>query len=220
MPNRYFMNQSDYPYAAFAAHTQAKQMAAVLASVEQMQRNNALFGKPFDTPSVLLQAVIIPGEKNTEGQLVESVAFAWFEIVELIQRSPDAIYEIDWRKWEEIIAGAYSQQGFEVILTPRSNDKGRDVIATSKALGSIRFFDQVKAYRPGHVVTAEEVRAMIGVLNINANVSKGLVTTTSSFAPGVLQDPDIARFIPYRLELKGRELLLDWLAAIAARDNK
>jgi restriction system protein len=61
---------------------------------------------------------------------------------------------------------------------------------------------------------------MIGVLSINANVSKGLVTTTSSFAPGVLQDPDIARFMPYRLELKGRELLLEWLASIAARDNK
>ena len=67
----------------------------------------------------------------------------------------------------------------------------------------MRFLEQVKAYRPGLVVTAEEVRAMIGVLTLEPNVSKGLVTTTSTFAPGILQDPDIARLMPYRLEFEG-----------------
>ena len=205
-----------YPYAAMAAHRRTQQMAAVLASVQQLQRNNAL----LETPAVLLQAVIIPGEKTPEGQLIEAIALPWFEIIELMQRSPATIYEIDWRKWEEIIVGAYRQQGFDVVLTPRSNDKGRDIIATSKGLGSVRFFDQVKAYRPGHAVEAEEVRAMVGVLSIEPNVSKGLVTTTSSFAPGVLKDPEIARFVPYRLELKARDELLAWLASIAAAKDK
>lgn len=109
-----------------------------------------------------------------------------------------------------------SHQGFDVVLTPRSNDKGRDVIATSKGLGSVRFFEQVKAYRPGHVVTAEEVRAMVGVLTLDPNVSKGLVTTTSTFAPGIMQDPETARLMPYRLELKGGNALLEWLTTIAA----
>ena len=140
-------NETDYPYAAFAAQRRAQQFAAILTS--EVQRNNAL----LDRPSVLLQAVIVPGDKTPEGRLVEAVALPWFEIIELINRSPEAIYEIDWRKWEEIIAGAYKQQGFEVELTPRSNDKGRDVIATLKGFGSVRFIDQVKAYRPGHVVT-------------------------------------------------------------------
>jgi restriction system protein len=186
---------------------------ALLASVEQMQHS-----APLDTPSILLQAVIVPGEKTAEGLLIESVASIWFDIIERIQRAPDEIYEIDWRKWEEIIAGGYTQLGFDVVLTPRSNDKGRDIIATSKTLGgSVRFFDQVKAYRPGHLVTAEEVRAMVGVLNLEGNVSKGFITTTSSFAPGVFQDQDFARLIPYRLELKWREPLLEWLAKIATK---
>jgi len=217
MPYRFLPGETgSYPHAAFAARRQAQHMAAILASVEQLRRNNAL----LDSPSVLVQAVIIPGDKTAEGQLVEAVALPWFEIIELIARSPEAIYEIDWRKWEEIVAAAYKQQGFDVTLTPRSNDKGRDVIATSKGLGSVRFFDQVKAYRPGHLVTAEEVRAMVGVLTLEPNVSKGLVTTTSSFAPGVLDDPDVARLMPYRLELKDRNSLLDWLASIAATKDK
>ena len=78
---------------------------------------------------------------------------------------------MDWRKWE--IAGAYVEQGFEVILTPRSKDKGRDIIASS-SLGKIRIIDQVKAYRPGHIVTAEEVRAMVGVLVAGRKCLKGV----------------------------------------------
>ncbi len=209
MPGRFVGRRPPrFPYEQIAAQRRS-QMAAILSSPK---RNKAL----LDGPSILLQAVIIPGDKTTEGQLVEAVAFPWFEIIKVLSRSPDTIYEINWRKWEEIVAAAYKQQGFDVTLTPRRNDKGRDVIATSRGLGSVRFIDQVKAYRPGHVVTAEEVRAMVGVLTLELNVSKGLVTTTSAFAPGILHDPEIARLVPYRLELKGRHALLEWLAAVAA----
>ena len=201
----------NFPYASVAAQAQPRSFAPFLTSINDAQRNNTL----LDTPSLLLQAVVIPTDKSAEGQLIECVALPWFEIVELLSRSPSTVHDIDWRKWEEIIAGAYAQQGFEVILTPRSNDKGRDVIATKRGLGSIRFVDQVKAYGPGHLVTADEVRSMLGVLSLDPNVSKGLVTTTSAFAPGIMKDPDLARFMPNRLELKSRDALLEWLVAIA-----
>jgi restriction system protein len=104
-----------------------------------------------------------------------------------------------------------------VILTPRSNDRGRDVIATWKGIGSVRLFEQVKAYGPTQRVNADDVRAMLGVLEIGGNVSKGIVTTTSEFAPGIEQDLGIARLMPYRLELRPRDALIDWLSAIAAK---
>jgi restriction system protein len=119
--------------------------------------------------------------------------------------------------WEEIVAGAYQKAGFdEVILTPRSGDKGRDVVATKNGVGSIRIFDQVKAYKPGHVVTAEEVRAMLGVITGAGNVSKGVISTTSTFAPRVAEDEYLKPYIPYRLELKPRDTLLRWLDELTA----
>jgi restriction system protein len=169
-------------------------------------------------PGVLLQAILTPGDPTEEGRLIEAVALPWFQIIEMIQRDPDVVYKLDWRQWEEIIAGAYRQQGFDVVLTPRSNDKGRDVIATSRGIGSIRYFDQVKAYNPKRLVTAEEVRALVGVLTLEGNVSKAILTTTSDFAPGILRDENIKRFIPYRLELKPKQALLDWLASLARRN--
>jgi restriction system protein len=174
--------------------------------------------KVEETPGVLLKALLIPGDATQEGLLIEAVAPPWLKILELIRADPKTIYEIDPRAWEEIIAGAYTEAGFdEVILTPRSGDKGRDVVATRKGVGSIRIFDQVKAYKPGHLVTADEVRAMIGVITGAQNVSKGLITTTSDFAPRLQEDEYIRPLIPYRLELKPRDVLLPWLEELAGR---
>ena len=85
-------------------------------------------------PSLLLQAVVVPGTRTSEGWLIEAVAFPWFEIVKLITDDPNLAYQLSSDKWEEIIAGVYKRAGFEeVTLTPRSGDHGRDVIAIKKA---------------------------------------------------------------------------------------
>jgi restriction system protein len=182
----------------------------------------ALQGSPnAQPPAVVLKALLSFGDRTSEGVLVRAVAEPWFRILELIQRDPEAIYRIEPRSWEEIIAGAYDEAGFdEVTLTPRSGDLGRDVIAIKRGVGSIRIFDQVKAYRPGHVVTAEEVRAMIGVITVDQNVSKGVITTTSEFAPKVRDDPSIKPLIPYRLELKPKDDLLPWLDELSKTRSK
>jgi hypothetical protein len=104
---------------------------------------------------------------------------------------------------EEIIAGAYKKAGFEeVTLTPCSGDHGRDIIAVKRGLGRICVIDQVKAYNPNHLVTADEVRALMGVLH-GDSASKGFLTTTSDFAPRLRQDPLITPFMPARLESPG-----------------
>src|SRR5262249_33532665 len=125
--------------------------------------------------------------------------------------------QIAAHKWEEIIAGAYHKAGFdEVTLTPRSGDHGRDVIAVKRGLGSIRVIDQVKAYKPDHLVTANDVRALVGVLH-GDGASKGFVTTTSGFAPLLRTDPLITPFIPSRLELIDGKKLLARLEDLAGK---
>jgi len=107
-----------------------------------------------------------------------------------------------------MVAGAYSKAGFEeVIVTPRSGDRGIDVIAVKHGIGTVRIIDQVKAYRPGHLVTADDVRALLGVLHAD-NASKGFLTTTSDFAPKLPEDILLKPYIPSRLELVNGEKLL------------
>jgi restriction system protein len=169
--------------------------------------------------SFFLQTVIKLGERTHEGQLITAVALPWFEILEILRRDPAAAYTIPPRKWEEIIAGVYKRSGFdEVTLTPRSGDHGRDVIAVKRGVGSIRVIDQVKAYKPSHLVNADDVRALMGVLQ-GDGASKGFLTTTSDFAPRLHEDPLIIPFIPSRLELINGRMLLDRLKELAGAED-
>ena len=118
---------------------------------------------------------------------------------------------------EKIITGAWERAGFEeVILTPRSGDLGRDIIAVKRGLGSIRIIDQVKAYKPGHLVTADDVRALLGVLHADV-ASKGFVTTTSDFAPRLRDDILLQPFMPSRLGLVNGEELFARLKELALK---
>src|SRR5690606_23049538 len=118
-------------------------------------------------------------------------------------------------------AAAYDLTGEwdEVTLTDRSGDGGRDIIVVKRGFGSIRFLEQTKAYSPGRLVTHDDQRAMLGVLQTEPNSSKGIITTTSDFAPGVLAGLQFAPFMPHRLETKNGQQLRGWLQEIDRNDE-
>lgn len=161
-------------------------------------------------------SVLIPQENTPHGVVIVSDPVQFTGIVQAIERNPQLIYDLPWRKWEEIVAAGWERLGYRVELTPRSGDGGRDVIATRIEGVAIRIFDQVKSRAVHRVVTADEVRSMIGTFFMEPNVSKVFVTTTSEFAKGVYESPLIQQFVPYRLELRSRVPLVSWLSR--ARD--
>src|ERR1700720_936105 len=65
--------------------------------------------------SLLLQALIVPGAKTDEGQLIEAVALPWFKIIESLKDDSSLAFQIKPRQWEEIIAGAYQRAGFDEV---------------------------------------------------------------------------------------------------------
>jgi len=175
--------------------------------------------KESGSPSIVLPvgiSLVEPGDKVTEGQLITGVTIAWWRIIEELDRNPQFLYrlhEIGWRAVEELIAGGWERNKWDVILTPRSKDGGRDIIAKrSDIAGWILVMDQTKAYRPGNIVTADDVRAMSALL-LRPDVTKVFVTTTSDFAPGVYTDTTLAPLMPNRLELRNGRQTREWLLA-------
>ena len=173
-------------------------------------------------PSLVLQTALVDlGSKTSEGVIIEAVTVPWLEILKALERSPELLFDFVKypRKFEEFIAGAYERAGYsKVELTPPSGDRGRDVIATMSGIVTVRVLDQVKAYSPGHKVDAEAVRAMAGVLNSDKRASKGVVTTTSEFAPGV--SDEFKDYIPERLELRDGPALREWLRQITGHEKE
>ncbi|KKW39610.1 hypothetical protein A2454_06195 [Candidatus Peribacteria bacterium RIFOXYC2_FULL_55_14] len=180
----------------------------------------SLQGWENDAPSISVlteeSEPLLIGDETDEGLLVKNVSIPWFALSKELRRNPEFLFKIPWRRLEELVAGAYVGDGWaRVVLTPRSGDKGRDVIVSGSPGGdTIQIVDQVKAYAKGNNVSADEVRALIGVLHPDNNSSKGFVTTTSSFAPGVYSDKIIQSFVPNRLELIDGEKLRACLSKI------
>jgi restriction system protein len=176
-----------------------------------------------DKPVIVLPAqVISPRGPVPEGELIEVVAVPWLAICDELKRDPKFLYQFvnHPRNFEEFIAGTYERAGYkEVVLTPRSGDMGRDVIATKSGHLSVRILDQCKAYSPHHKVTANDVRAMLGVITADQNTSKGVVTTTGRFAPELAEDPLLQHYVPHRLELRDGKRLLEWLSAVRAKSG-
>ncbi len=56
---------------------------------------------------------------------------------------------------------------------------------------------------------------MAGVLDGDKNASRGVVTTTSEFAPGVWEE--FKDYIPGRLELRDSHGLCEWLRQLRGR---
>ena len=173
----------------------------------------------LDTEEVIIQSALVGFTgPNVQPQIIRSVAIPWAEIMRGLQQDPTFLLGIKPRRLEELIAEAYEREGYkDVILTPHSADKGRDVIvsATLPGIGTVRIVDQVKRYKQGNKVTAEQVRALAGVLSRDQNVSKGIVTTTSEFAPGIQEE--FKAFLPSRLELKNGRELMEWLQQLHSR---
>jgi restriction system protein len=167
--------------------------------------------------TLVVQGLIIPEKKVAEGILIKSTSAIWLEIARRLGTDWALASQLTPTQWEEMVAGAYERAGYQVILTPRSGDQGRDVIATSAGIGSIKILGSVKKYAPGHLVDAEACRSLIGVITADQKASKGIITTTSDFAPMVRTDPSVAPFLPTRLELMNGVELQKWLTELSGK---
>jgi restriction system protein len=168
--------------------------------------------------SFSLAGIVTPLRKSHEGTLIKAARLVWLEVVKYVIADFSRANEIPPNKWEEIIAGAYSEAGFEeVTLTPQSGDHGRDVIAIKRGVGSIKIIGSVKAYKPGNLVGYDDIRALLGVLSGERDASKGIITTTSDFPPKVKSDPFLAPFMPTRLELMNGKQLHAWLSELSKK---
>jgi restriction system protein len=201
-------------HAAQRAHNSST-WSAIRANQAHRQRTAALLAtvRKSDFPTLLSQAIILPEKETADGYLIKSVSFPLLSIIQRIIEDPSRMYNIDPRKWEEIVAATYAESGLfdEVTLTPRSGDRGRDVIAVKYGFGSVRVIESVKRYSPANKTTAEEVQALLGVLLSDPQASKGIVSTTWEFAPRIFENPHIMQYVPNRLELVDGKALVERL---------
>jgi len=126
---------------------------------------------------------IIPAEALENLKRVE---FAPLVLLDRALRDPEIMRRINAREFEGFVAALVEQLGFDdVVLTPRSGDEGRDVLATKRIHGiSVMCAFECKKYAPNRPVGPDIARALLGTItHSRTRVAKGILVTTSYFTP-------------------------------------
>jgi HJR/Mrr/RecB family endonuclease len=138
------------------------------------------------------------------------------QLLAKILRSPQDVRNITPRQFEEFIAEVLSQLGFtDVILTPRSRDGGKDIIASHQVNGiPLAFYFECKQYAEGNKIQLDTMRALLGTIAHDSNrVNKGVLVTTSSFTKGCRE----LILSEARLDGKDYEGVLGWIDEVRKR---
>jgi hypothetical protein len=151
--------------------------------------------------------LILPEHGIINARLNEGVA----ELILEIQKRNELIYEIDPRKFEELIAHVFRNHGFAVDLTKRTRDGGQDIIAMRYDLGiPCKYIIECKKYAPKNKVGVELVRSLAGVqATIGAN--KAVLATTSTFTKEAKKFASTIHTSQIYLDLKDYNDVMRWI---------
>jgi CheY-like chemotaxis protein len=158
---------------------------------------------------------LVPGVSN---QLPVSpeiivVGSGFIKLLDDVLRDPSQLRRLmPSREFEELIAWLWNKLGYEVELTARTRDGGRDIIAIRKAETYDRVLIECKRYAPENKVGVGLVRSLYGVLE-SEKATKAVLTTTSTFT----EDAKIfLEHNKWRLEGHDFDRIVDWLRKFKA----
>jgi hypothetical protein len=128
-------------------------------------------------------------------------------LIERLAKHPEELTTLDRRVFEELVAELFDGFGFNVELTKRTRDGGRDVIAVKDAEAAVRYLVECKRPDPGRKLGVGVVRTLYGVLK-HEQATKGILATTAFFSKDARLFFDQHR---WELEPKDFDGLVKWI---------
>lgn len=151
--------------------------------------------------------LILPKKFSKRIVSVDSIPI---QLLQAISSDPRHLHALSPRQFEKFIAELVDGIGFnDVVLTPRSYDGGKDVIASRIVNGiPLTFYFECKKYAEGNKIQIDTLRSLLGVVAHDSNKANiGVLVTTSTFTAGskklILSE--------CRLDGKDYEGLTDWI---------
>lgn len=99
-----------------------------------------------------------------------------------VANNPDKIYTLTPAQFEDLVAEVFRKRGFDVRVTQRTRDGGKDIIASYNMSGiPCMLIIECKRYAAGNKVGVGIVRALHGVQQAE-HYGKAVLVTSSSFS--------------------------------------
>ncbi len=162
---------------------------------------------PFARPT-LLNPNGSPVSSETAKEIELSAQAVSERMLEMLATSPDRIYELTPRQFEEVVAELFAKQGYGVNLTASSKDGGADLyVIDNSSIGSFLYVVECKRYRADRPVGVGIVRGLFGVVQAT-RATAGVLATTSYFTRDAKRMEEELR---YQLSLRDFSALKTWL---------
>lgn len=135
------------------------------------------------------------------------------ELITALRHSPELIREITPREFEEVVSEIFKAKGFEVDLTQRTADGGKDIIAIHTDSLGIRnkYFIECKRYAEDKKIGVSLVRTLQGVKNTKDGPNKTILVTTSTFTKNARTFVEHEASSKWDITLADYSILVGWL---------
>jgi restriction system protein len=164
-----------------------------------------------------LQLALPANEKQIVEIVAPKIVFANDAIIERLKRTPEDLHRVSPRKFEELVAQLINDMGWEVELTPQSNDGGKDIMAVLQTdLGKFLCLVEAKHYNPNRPVQVGLVRQLYGTF-VDHGANSGMLVTSSTFTKGAREFQSKHE---YQLSLKEYSDVVNWIKSYRNKNKE
>lgn len=169
--------------------------------------------EPRDSTTILCRDCF--GKERSKGSIqgtgyetpLEIVTFIDTKFVEYLRKHPEEMYCLTPRQFEQLIADLFAGFGFNVELTSKTRDGGRDVIAIGRDIVEVKYVIECKRYAKKNKVGVNIIRELHGT-TVRERATKGVLATTGKFSSSAHEWLEDAKWL-----LEGRDFdgVVEWL---------
>lgn len=134
----------------------------------------------------IISEIYLPDENKiiTDESPTITILPANDKIFAYLAEHPEEIYRnLTPREFEEFMAQLYNKLGYNVELTPKTRDGGKDIILRKPdVLGDMVYYVECKRYKEKNKIGLDVVQRLAGIIETD-KVNGGVIATTSYLSP-------------------------------------
>jgi HJR/Mrr/RecB family endonuclease len=168
----------------------------------------------FDSPGGRATAIrhgwVTPEAPSTREALVQFGKTVAAAAVKEFAADPEKIDQLSPFQFEELVAELLRDLGYDVCLTPKTRDRGRDVLAYAKLAGQLNCLVLVecKKWRRDRTIEPAIVKQLLFTVRDQDRATHGMIVTTAQFTSGARA---LEKEYVWTLSLHDRADLQHWL---------
>ncbi|MBO5066072.1 MAG: restriction endonuclease [Clostridia bacterium] len=140
--------------------------------------------KQEHTTSDELNKIILPAKELVlpPQKIITDLSIINNSFLDEVKDNPTKIYELTPREFEELVCEIFQKRGYDVTLTKKTKDGGKDLIVLNNCfLGGFLVYVECKKYSPQRPVSVKLVRELYGTVSAD-KATAGILISTSYFS--------------------------------------